>query len=434
MTSEKSQEVFVYLQLPQSQEVVTAGKLTWRPLPFDQALGDFVYGRKYLERAAKEPLPALDPLALPLEARRFAFDKLGGLPGVIRDASPDYWGRLVIARQHRGRALSEIDYLLGSPEDRAGALSFGLSATPPAPVRQFNRTVHLEELLAEAWRLQNEPDYIPSDRHLAAQVEGALRPGTSMGGARPKVVVEDEDGLWLAKFPAKDDTLNYPRIEHGALLLAQAAGLATPLSRLVSVAGSDVLLVKRFDRRPVTGGYHRALMASGLTVLGAEESRQASRLADGSSLWSYPVLVSRLALWSSDPIADAHELFRRMAFNAMVTNDDDHPRNHAVVNWGSGWRLSPAYDLVPTNRVAQDERLLSLDVGTHGRVASRANILSRCELFRLSMEQARAILTAMESVVARWQVYFAQAGVSPSDLAQIAGAFLYPGYARDEPL
>ncbi len=431
MTSEKSQEVFVYLQLPQSQEVVTVGKLAWRPLPFDRGLGEFVYGRKYLERAAKERLPSLDPLALPLEARRFAFDKLGGLPSVIRDASPDYWGRLVIARQHRGSALTEIDYLLGSPEDRAGALSFGLSPTPPAPVRQFNRTVHLEELLAEAWRLQNEPDYVPSDRHLAAQVDGALRPGTSMGGARPKVVVEDDEGLWLAKFPAKNDMLNYPRVEHGTLLLAQAAGLATPVSRLVSVAGSDLLLVKRFDRRPVAGGYQRAMMASGLTILGAEESREASTLADGSSLWSYPVLVSRLALWSSDPTADAHELFRRMAFNTMVTNDDDHPRNHAVVNWGSGWRLSPAYDLVPTNRVAQDERFLSLDVGMQGRVASRTNLLSRCELFRLSQDQARAMLTSMESVVRRWQVYFAKAGVSDADLAQLAGAFLYPGYSRD---
>ncbi len=115
----------------------------------------------------------------------------------------------------------------------------------------------------------------------------------------------------------------------------------------------------------------------------------------------------------------------------MITNDDDHPRNHAVLNWGSGWRFSPVYDLVPTNRVAHDERHLSLDVGSHGRVASRESILSRCEMFRLSAERASAILESVETAVRRWQVFFKRAGVTDTDLTQLVGAFLYPGYARE---
>jgi serine/threonine-protein kinase HipA len=430
MSSDKPREAFVYLQLPQSLEVVTAGKLTWRSLPEGRALGDFVYGKRYLERARREHLPPLDPFALPLEERRFTFDKLGGLPGVIRDASPDYWGRMIIQRQLQGRVLTEIDYLLSSPEDRAGALSFGLSATPPAPVRQFNRTVQLAELLEEADRLQNDPDYVPRDRHLAEQVENAIHPGTSMGGARPKVVVEDGDGLWLAKLPAKGDERNYPRIEHGALLLAAAAGLVAPESRIVTVIGKDVLLVKRFDRRRALGGYRRALMASGLTLIDADESREASTLMDGTSRWSYPVLASRLALWSSDPAGDLRELFARMALNAMITNDDDHPRNHAVLNWGSGWRLSPVYDLVPNPRVALDSRPLALDVGEQGRQASRNNVLSRCELFRLSQDEAHRLVDKLEKVVRRWPRFFEKAGLSAAEMEKVSGAFLYPGYSQ----
>lgn len=431
MTSSKPREVFIYLQLPHSLEIVTAAKLTWREVTDKRFIGEVVYGKKFLGRARSQRLPALDPIHLPLEERLFTFEMLGGLPGIVRDASPDYWGRLVVQRMHPGRVLNEIDYLLNSPEDRVGALSFGLSPIPPAPVRKFNRTINLKELLAEADKIQTDPDYIPKDKPLTDQIQTAISPGTSMGGARPKVVVENEAGLWLAKLPAQGDKKNYAKIEHGALLLAKAVGIKTPTSRVIKVAGKDVLLVKRFDRKQTKAGYHRAMLASGLTILDAEEDRRANTLADGSSPWSYVVLATRLALWSSDPQSDLHELFVRLAFNAMVTNDDDHPRNHAVLNWGSGWRLSPLYDVVPHAAIAQAERLLALDIGEQGRLAARANILSRCEQFRLSKPEASTLLTAMEKVVRRWPNYFKKAGLSAREIDEISGAFLYPGYWRE---
>ena len=125
------------------------------------------------------------------------------------------------------------------------------------------------------------------------------------------------------------------------------------------------------------------------------------------------------------------EFFKRMAFNAMVTNDDDHPRNHAVLNWGSGWRISPIYDVVPHAALSQDERFLALDVGQFGRLAARANLLSRCEQFRLSKSAASEILASMEQVVIKRPYFFKKAGLSSREMEEIAAAFLYPGYWRE---
>ena len=148
------------------------------------------------------------------------------------------------------RQLGEIDYLLHSPDDRAGALSFGRAVTPPAPIRTYNRTVDLARLQALADQLISEeisPETTPVE---LAQVQDLLLLGTSMGGARPKVVVEDEGQLWIAKFNRIDDPWNHARVEHAMLVLARECGLTTAESRLTDVAGRDVLLVKRFDREP----------------------------------------------------------------------------------------------------------------------------------------------------------------------------------------
>ena len=203
-----------------------------------------------------------------------------------------------------------------------------------------------------------------------------------MGGARPKVVVEDGDGLWLAKFNRADDRWNNARVEHAMLDLARACGITTAESRIETVGGRDVLLVRRFDRERMSEGYARARMVSGLTVLRADEA------PDMRTRWSYVILAEELRRVVADARADAHELFRRMCFNALITNGDDHPRNHALIAKERDWGLSPAYDLTPSPLIAQEHRDLAMDCGDMGRFANARNLLSQHARFLLEKDEA----------------------------------------------
>jgi serine/threonine-protein kinase HipA len=184
--------------------------------------------------------------------------------GALRDSGPDYCGRRVIEKRAGIPQLGELDYLLNSADDRAGALGFGLGQQPPAPRRKFNKTLELAKLQEIAEALMRDEDVKAEE---AAQVQDLMLIGTSMGGARPKVVVEDNEGLWVAKFNRPDDRWNNTRVEHAMLELARTCGISVATSRVETVTGKDVLLVKRFDREKTGKGYARARMISGLTLL-----------------------------------------------------------------------------------------------------------------------------------------------------------------------
>ena len=175
-------------------------------------------------------------------------------------------GRRVIQRHVQAVDLPEIDYLLQSPDDRAGALGFGLNAEPPAPKREFNQTVDLAKLEATADAILADDERSPNDP-VAAQVEELLLIGTSMGGARSKAVVEADSALWVAKFNCAQDHWNNARVEHAMLRLAEACGIRAATSRVETVGDRDVLLVKRFDREAAPAGYRRARMLWALTLL-----------------------------------------------------------------------------------------------------------------------------------------------------------------------
>ena len=238
MTSDTAQHCYVYITLPGQTAPVTAGRYTLASNRLGEALGSFVYGRSYLGRADAVPL---DPVELKLSNRSYTTQALGGVFGALRDASPDYWGRRVIQRFTGHTHMSELAYLLHSPDDRAGALDFGLNQTPPAPRRLFNQTLDLARMQAIADAIMADEDVTADAAH--EQVDELLLLGTSMGGARPKAVVEDENGLWIAKFNRSDDPWNSARVEHAMLVLARTCGLATAESRVVGVGGRDVLLV-----------------------------------------------------------------------------------------------------------------------------------------------------------------------------------------------
>ena len=417
MTSSAVSECFVYITLPGEVAPITAGRFVLDKNRTGIPLGRFVYGRSYLENPRAVPI---DPVELKLSRNTYETVRLNGVFGALRDASPDFWGRRVIEKHAQKSMLGEMDYLLESPDDRAGALGFGLNPTPPAPLRAFNKTLDLEKLQEVAEELIN--DEIPSDP-AAPQVQELLLLGTSMGGARPKAVVQDDEGLWIAKFNRPDDRWNNTCVEHAMLRLARRCGITTAESRVETVGGKDVLLIKRFDRERSDAGYRRARMISGLTALRADEA------ADTRSRWSYVLLVEDLRRFVAEPQKDARELFRRMCFNALISNLDDHPRNHAFLAKDLNWALSPAYDLTPSPVVSQDRRDLAMECGDQGRFANAKNILSQHARFLLDKEEAERIIAKMREEVSHWYDVVRACGVSQADAETIRSAFLYPGFS-----
>ena len=417
MTSNSARECYVYITLPGEVSPTTAGRFVLDQTRAGVPLGRFVYGRSYLDNPNAVEI---DPVGLKLSRRTYETVQLKGVFGALRDAGPDYWGRSVIDKHAARTALGEMGYLLESPDDRAGALGFGLNQAPPAPLRAFNKTLALEKLQEMADALVNEQ--IPSDP-AAPQVQELRLLGTSMGGARPKAVVEDDEGLWIAKFRRNDDRWNYPRVEHAMLRLARSCGINVSESRIEVAGGKDVLLIKRFDRENTDAGYLRARMISGLTVLRADEDPNLR------TRWSYVILAEELRRIVAEPEKDARELFRRMCFNALISNLDDHPRNHAFIARDKNWALSPAYDLMPSPVVSQDHRDLAMECGDQGRFANAKNILSQHARFLLEKGEADKIVADMREQVGHWYDVVRSSGVSENDAETIHNAFIYPGFS-----
>ncbi len=419
ISKQSSSECFVYIVLPGEMEFVTAGRFELTTDRHGVATGRFVYGRSYLARNNAVPL---DPVELKLRKGTYQTTALKGVFGAIRDASPDYWGRRVIER-HAGKAqLGELDYLLFSPHDRAGALGFGLNPVPSAPHRRFNQAIDLDKLIAFADVII--ADEGPLEGAEAGQVEELILQGSAtMGGARPKAVVENDEGLWVAKFNRPDDRWNSARVEHAMLMLARECGIQSAESKVVTVGNRDVLLVKRFDREKSQRGYLRARMVSGLTLLRAEDTHR------DREKWSYVLLVEELRRVSAEPKKDAPELFRRMCFNALISNIDDHPRNHALIAKNLDWKLSPAYDLTPSTPISLEKRDLAMICGDMGRHAQAENLLSQSARFLLKADEAKQLIDEMEQkVTGKWYDMARREGVTEKDCKKIASAFAYSGF------
>jgi serine/threonine-protein kinase HipA len=420
MTSRSQKgECFVYMTLPGATEPITVGRYELTANRTGVPLGRFVYGRSYL---ARNDAVEIDPIALKLGQQIYQTTLLKGVFGALRDAGPDYWGRLIIERYHKRLQLSELEYLVNSADDRAGALDVGTGPQPPAPRRHFNKTLDLAKLQKIADDILADKKVLKGDEF--QQAKKLLLINTAMGGARPKAVVEDKDGLWIAKFNRPvADKWNNARVERTMLLLAKACGITVADSKLTAVGGRDVLLLKRFDREKARGGgYYRCRMISALTLLRADEGEQGK--------WSYMALAEELRRVCAEARKASAELFRRMCFNALISNLDDHPRNHAIIAKERQWKLSRAYDLTPSSPVGIDHRDLAMACGNMGRYASAQNLLSQCNRFLLERDEAEAIVSEMTTKVEKsWRKVARSQGVSEGDCEAISGAFVYPGFS-----
>ncbi|MEA3265195.1 MAG: HipA domain-containing protein [Pseudomonadota bacterium] len=393
---------------------VPAGLLTMTDEPRNQ-FATFAYGRRYLARPDRVPV---DPVALPLHdpgtERTFRTEEGFAVFGGIRDAAPDGWGQYLMYKAMGDRLPSDIDLILASGDYRVGALAFGPTPERPeritpwgdgnAPGEHFT----LEELAEAAERAQHVDQLDENLRRL-------LTAGSSLGGARPKAATELDGQPWIAKFQMRGDSFPECRVELATMRLAANCGLDVPALDFRQVLERDIYLIERFDRVSHGNWLERRPFASGLTMLGAHESEV--------SRYSYADLAAVLRQHGTEVRRDLHELFRRMVFNILVTNDDDHLRNHGFLFDGKGWRMSPLYDVVPKPQVGLERRLV-LGVGPQGRDATIANALAGAAGFDLAPDQAQAIIDDMRMRVAGgWETQFKQAGVSGADRGRFATCF-----------
>ena len=402
----REQKIYVFIYLPGDTVAVPAGIFTHYP---DNGIGRFAYGLRYQER---QNALSVDPVALQLGAIHQDATTNDGLYGAFRDASPDYWGRLVISAELGivPESLGETDYLLHGNATRVGCLDFRLSLEQEeAPAKPPSFQSLAEILEAASLLQQGEPI-----RHDLLQL---LEQGSSIGGARPKCTVELDDALWIAKFQARGDTLNFPRIEYATMLLAHECGISIPELRTISIGDKDVLLVKRFDRQKTTSGYTRVGFLCALSLMQWDERDR--------SQWSYPALADQMrSSFLANP-TELEQLYRRMLFNVLCRNTDDHPRNHGFLWREKSLSLSPAYDIVPTptRHGIGTEFSLSMSLGSNGREATIDNALSLSGRFGLSREKAQHIIYEMTGVVEKWEKHLTSQGVSLHDIEAVRACF-----------
>ncbi|HEX2653484.1 MAG TPA: HipA domain-containing protein [Xanthobacteraceae bacterium] len=391
-------EAYVWIWLPGATQPVVAGLLvrSGNRLVFN-------YGRSYLAR--KEAIPVYEP-ELPLKTG--ALPLLPGLwmPSSIRDAAPDAWGRRVIINRMLGRngkdadpaELDELTYLLESGSDRIGALDFQLSATNYVP--REPREASLDELLSAAERVEQGVPLTP-------ELDQALLHGSSIGGARPKAMITDNDAKYIAKFSSQNDVYSVVRAEFVAMRLARLIGLDAAPVKLTRAAGKDVLLVARFDRTKVQEGWQRRAMVSGLTLLELDEMM--ARYA------SYEELASIVRHRFSEPRKALKELFGRLVFNVLCGNTDDHARNHAAFWNGRELRLTPAYDICPQARTGNEASQAMLIVGDK-RLSQIAVCLEASPAFQLSKQEATSIVAHQVTIIRdQWDRVCDEAGLNAVD-------------------
>ncbi|CAB3752843.1 type II toxin-antitoxin system HipA family toxin [Paraburkholderia solisilvae] len=413
---------YVFIALEGASEAVPAGTLAVYEDGIKPVGATFVYGNKYLQRAHAL---AVDPVSMPLDEakqhKETVFQPPAGLAlfGAIRDAAPDSWGRRVIENMLKAApdSLSETEYLAHAGPHRTGALDFRDSPTARAEPGKLPDVKALSYLLDAAALIQQ-------GRRVPRNLQSLFSVGATLGGARPKAVLLDEGRQWVAKFPAFRDGFNVPVVERATLELARQCGLRVPATRLVHLPdGRDVMLIERFDRVSLPkGGFGKRHVVSALTMLKMHEF--------GTGSAEYAHLADTLSeLGASGSVgADKTELFKRMVFNILVTNDDDHLRNHAFVWDGAqrGWRLSDLYDVVPKPQVGS-ERFLVLGVGpAAGRLATLDNALSAAGRFGLMKHAAAQIIKELSAIVREWRMHFEALNVPVAECEKVASAFRKP--------
>ncbi len=353
------------------------------------------YTDAWLERgfALSEDLPLIAEEFLPQDKETAA--------GAIDDARPDRWGERVIRFLDKPPRLSLLEYLYFAGDDRFGALGVSTSAAEYRPRRLGPLPV-----LGDAVRIQELIRSLQDGEPVSEKERRLLAPGVTMGGARPKALLDIDGTQWVVKFGDGDAT-DAPLVEHAAMTLAQQAGIRVAETRPIRVTAGHAVAVKRFDRAP----RRRLHCLTAHVALRAADER-----------FGYPELAQllrRRGVTAADRyVADMRELFRRMVFNILIDNTDDHEKNHALlVTDAQQYELAPAYDVLPSGQALGFQQMR---VGEQEGDSTLANALSMAQLFELGEKQAAAQVRRVARAVAGWQKHFGSCGVTPRDLALLS--------------
>lgn len=367
------------------------------------------YGRQWLANgfALSEDLPLVDNEFLP--PGRLAADAQRAV-GAVDDARPDRWGEKVIRFVEKPKRLSLMEYLYYAGDDRFGALGVSTSSSTYSPraVSPLPRLDDAEQLSEVAAKIEASEPITPLEAKIIA---GG---GSPLGGAKPKALIDIDGEQWVIKF-FNNAPVDTPLIEHATMTLAKRAGIAVAETQVIRLEGANALAVRRFDREQdrrihsISAG--TAIRAA--TASGAEPEMGYPELAR---------ILRRVGITQDDMNQrDARELFRRMVFNILVDNTDDHEKNHSllVVNPFANGRLklAPAYDVLPTNSGQGYQELIC---GAQGRDSTLENAMSQCDAFGLLSTEAAAEVATVIDAVNTWQEHFAQAGVTARDIASLA--------------
>ncbi len=406
-------EVLVSISL--DNQDIRVGTL-WFHARGNKESASFEYDKAWLQSSEKF---ALEP-ALQLTEGAFHINQNITLFGSIGDSAPDRWGRILMRRAEVMRAkkehiapstLLEMDYLLGvNDEARQGALRFSMASNE----KLFLATKHKNSIppLIELPKLLSATERFLEDNESAEDLKLLLAPGSSLGGARPKASVRDKDGnLAIAKFSRKDDEFNVVVWEAVALTLAKLAGIRVPTFRLEKILQKPVLIIQRFDRNKGK----RIPFLSAMSMLNAVDNEQ----------HSYLEMAYALAQYGSSPAEDLVELWRRIIFTIMVSNTDDHLRNHGFLyELDKGWRLSPAYDINPTP-LSVAPHILTTSIDFDDNTASIDTALSVIEEFRLTKEKAVLIVNEVSVAIKQWREVATILGITKRECERMASAFVY---------
>ncbi len=393
-------KAFVFARLGQGHRL-WAGTLS-----SEQGLGLFSYSDEWLSHTGAYPL---DPVNLPLQNRTYRVRNRKAVFGVFSDAGPDDWGTRIMLMHNTSAPHNEIERLLRTSGGGVGLLEFSLSRSyprEPAPVPDISL---LEDLERAAQRVEEHQRLTPEQWAL-------IEPGSSMGGARPKVVVDDGGQQWLVKFSRQQDILDIPLLEYTTMNVLREAGADVPAIKFHALGqGRSAFIIQRFDRLP--GHPRHVISAHSLFNTDRVRTVKDSR----HNPYSYINLASILRKYAAAPERDCHELFRRMVFNILVGNTDDHARNHAMLydTASCQWQLAPAYDVLPT--INGNRGYQAMGVGANGAESTLENTLSYRKLFLLDEVHARDIIAQVQSAVAVLPERLQQAGMPPAAVDIVKG-------------
>ena len=400
------QKIFVFIDLFGEQYLV--GQL-WLRVRKGRNSASFEYDPSWLKNSLRF---AIDP-ALTITPETFHTPPKKDLFGAFDDSSPDRWGKLLMRRnEHRfaelkretPRTLRHLDYLLGVEDvARQGALRFKTELHGNFLANSKNSIPPIMKLS----RLLSATESILSEKDSDNDLQILLAPGSALGGARPKVSIFDQDGfLSLAKFPRDKDEIDVVKWEGVALTLALKAGIVVPDWRIIEVAGKSVIIIRRFDR--ING--QRVPFLSAMSMLGA---------TDHSDDHSYLDIADVLRMYGSKPKEDLIQLWRRIVFNILISNTDDHLRNHAFLySSQEGWQLSPAYDLNPE---LKDSHAIAINLDD--TTSSIDLAFETAEYYGLTLSDAKNIVKEVAKIVRSWREVAIIHGIKEREIKQMSPAF-----------